>query len=116
MAYGQMFTAGSLRYRVKIQRPTETRNSVGETVLEWHDYQDRWAAIENLTGRELIANSRQEFTLTHRVVLRGTSVDVPPDMKPQYRVIWGDRRLEINSVLSVDRGRWVELLCSEIKT
>ena len=116
MGYGDMFTPGALRNRVKIQCPTETRNSVGETVLEWSDYADRWAAISTLTGREIIANSRQEFTLTHRVVIRGGSVSGPPEIKPQFRIIWGDRRLEINSVISVDRNRWVEMLCSEIRT
>jgi SPP1 family predicted phage head-tail adaptor len=111
-----MFSAGALRYRVKIQRPIETRNSTGETVLTWEDFGDRWAAIETLTGREVIANSRQEFTMTHRVVVRGAATDGPPAILPQFRVLWGNRRLEINSVLSVDHGRWIEMICSEIKT
>jgi len=114
VAYGRMFNAGAMRYRILIQRPTEVRNSMGETILEWSDYAERWAAIENLTGKEIIANSRQEFTLTHRVVIRGFK-DGPPEILPQFRVMWNGRHLEINSVLSVDRGLWLEMLCSEIR-
>lgn len=109
------YSAGSLRYRVTVMRPVPGQNSMGENVPTWEPLYERWAGIENLTGRELIANSRQEFSLTHRVVLRG-SKDAPPDIFPQYKVVWGDRNLEISTVLSVDRGRWIELLCAEIRT
>lgn len=114
MPYIDRYSAGALRYRIRIQRPVEVKNQTGETVLDWEDYAERWASIESLSGREVIANSRQEFTLSHRVVIRGSS-DGPPEILPQFRIWWGDRHLEISSVLSVDRGRWIEMLCSEVR-
>lgn len=110
--YGEMFTPGAMRYRIVIERPETTRNNLGEPVVEWQPVATVWAAIKNLTGREVVANSRQEFTLTHRVVIRDL-----PGLLPSYRIMWEGRRLEINTVLSVrphEVVRWMELLCSEI--
>lgn len=111
--YGEMFTPGAMRFRVVIEAPEETRNSLGEVVKEWNAVATVWASIQNLTGREVVANSRQEFVLTHRVVIRFLA-----GILPSYRLVWGDRRLEISSVLTVDRTvanpKYLELLCSEV--
>ena len=110
MAYKDMFCAGALRYRVTILRPIEAKNSVGEVTHSWATLADRWAAIQQISGREIIANSREEFSLTHRVVIRGGV-----DILPQFKLAWGTRTLEISSVISIDRRRWTELLCAEIR-
>lgn len=111
--YGEMFTPGAMRFRVTIQRPEQKRNNLGESVTEWRDVSTVWASIQNLTGREVVANSRQEFTLTHRVAIR-----FQPGILPSHRVMWDGRRLEITSVLVMDRTvanpKWIELLCAEI--
>jgi len=114
MAYKDMFCAGAMRYRVTILRPIEAKNSVGEVTHSWATLSDQWAAIEQISGREIIANSREEFSLTHRVVIRGTR-DGAVDVLPQFKLAWGTRTLEISSVISIDRGRWTELLCAEIR-
>lgn len=115
MSLVTMMNAGALRYRIKIWWGEETKNQLGEVVFVWRFLRESWAAVESISGRERVTNSRQEFSTTHRVVLRGAR-DTAPDIHPNYRMTWGDRALEISSVNSLDRNRWIELQCTELRT
>ena len=103
--------AGDLRHAVTIQaRASEARNSFGEETFEWETHQQVWAAIEPLSGRELIDAHEVQAEITLRVRIRSLS-GVVPDM----RVLFGARILEIQAVIDLEeRGHEMHLMCREV--
>lgn len=103
-----MIRPGELRERVTIQVPAESRNSLGETILDWSEYTTRWASVEGLTAREALLNGKQETSVTHRVKMR--YVD---GLKHTMRVLWRGRVLDIVSLLEHNNRSEHEIICSE---
>lgn len=101
--------AGRLQHRVEIQKAIEIPDSFGEPLPTWVTQATRWAAVEPLSGRELFLAQQVQADVTHRVGLRFT-----PDVTPKMRVLFGERVLNIESVLdSTESGFELELLCKE---
>lgn len=103
-----MIRPGDLRERVVIQSPTESRNSLGETILDWSEYKTRWASVEGMSVREVLMNGKQEVSVTHRIRMR--YVD---GLKQTMRISWRGRILEIVSLLEHNNRSEHELICSE---
>lgn len=103
-----MIDPGRLRERVTIQRATETRNSIGETVQTWGTYVERYASVEGLSSREVLQSGQQQTEMTHRVRMR--YVD---GLKQTDRILWRGRVLEITSLLEHGNRSEHELLCVE---
>lgn len=103
--------AGQLTKRITIQRPptTETRNSFGEVVESWEKVCDAWAAVFPLSGREILRSQQVQPDITHRVVMRHRS-----GIEPKHRILFGDRVLQIETVINLEEsGERLELLCKE---
>ncbi len=102
--------AGQLRHRVHIQQlGTRVDDGMGggsiipETVLTVN------AAIEPLTGDELLRAGQLESTLTHRVRIRYIE-----GVKPSWQVKYGTRIFDIDRVIDPEeRHRELELMCTE---
>lgn len=62
--------SGQLQHRIEIQSPTETRDSMGQTVTTWQTTHVRWAAINPLSDREQFYASQVRPETTHRVIFR----------------------------------------------
>lgn len=100
--------AGRLRERVTVQQASETRNALGETVLSWSTYAERWASVEGVSSRESLSYGQQQIDVTHRVRMRYLS-----GLTQSMRLQWRGRTLEIISLLEHGNRSEHELLCQE---
>lgn len=102
--------AGTMRHQITIQRATVTRDTFGAEVETWEELATVWAAVEPLSGRELIAAAAATADLSTRVRIR-----YRVGIKPTDRVVYGDRTLEILTVIDLDeRHREMHLMCREV--
>lgn len=101
--------AGHLRHRIVIQQSIITRDSYGQPVASWVSVATVWAAIEPLSGRELIAAQAVQSEITTRISLRYL-----PGITSAMRVVHGTRIYNIKTLLNLDeRNRELQLMCSE---
>lgn len=101
---------GKLRHRVTLQELVKTDDGYGGIVETWQDVATVWAAIEPLRGNERYTAQQVQSELTHKVTIRYRA-----GIKPQMRILYGNRVFDIEAVIDVDeRHRWLELLCSEV--
>lgn len=103
-----MIDPGKLRERVTIERATESRNALGETVLKWETFAERWASVEGVSSREFLQAGQQQIDMSHRVRLR--YVD---GLTQNMRFAWRGRKLEIVSLLEHGNRSEHEALCQE---
>lgn len=103
-----MMDAGKLRDRVTVQQASGSRNSLGETVLTWADWQTVWASVEGVSARESIAAGQQQTEITHRVRLRFL-----PGLTQGMRFTWRSRTLEIANLLEHGNRTEHEAICVE---
>jgi SPP1 family predicted phage head-tail adaptor len=99
---------GELRERVVIQAPSETVNSLGETVLSWGTYAERWASVEGASAREALAAGQMDVTISHKVKMRYLD-----GLTQKMRIMWRGRILEIVSLLEHANRSVHELVCQE---
>ena len=106
--------AGTLGRRIKIQRPSTIKDSLGAPSRTWIDVATVWADIQPLSGREAVIASRISVELTHQITVRYQSIFENPQLVAQYRVIYKSRIFNIHSALNEDEKRvLVILLASE---
>lgn len=103
-----MIDPGRLRERVTVQQATQTRNRLGESVLSWATFAERWASVQGLSSRELLLSGQQQTEATHRVRMRYLD-----GLTNSMRLLWRGRVLEITSLLEHDNRTEHELLCTE---
>ena len=104
-----MIDAGSLRERVTVQQASESRNALGETVLSWATFAERWASVEGVLARESLAYGQNEITVTHKVKMRFLE-----GLTQRMRLQWRGRTLEIVSLLEHGSRSEHELICQEV--
>jgi SPP1 family predicted phage head-tail adaptor len=103
-----MINAGSLRERVTVQQASESRNALGENVLSWATFAERWASVEGVSARESLAYGQNEITVTHKVKMRYLS-----GLTQRMRLQWRGRTLEIVSLLEHNNRSEHEAICME---
>ena len=103
-----MINAGSLRERVTVQQASESRNALGETVLSWATFAERWASVEGVSSRESLAYGQQQISVSHRVRLRYLT-----GLTQSMRLVWRGRTLEIVSLLEHGNRSEHEIICQE---
>ncbi len=102
--------AGNLRNKVIIQQATEAQDTFGEPDVSWSTFATVWASIEPLRGDEYFTAQQTGASISHRVRMRYLD-----GVLPKMRILWGERVLEITSVLNVyERNRNMELMCFEV--
>jgi SPP1 family predicted phage head-tail adaptor len=64
--------AGRLRHRIRIEHQVQTKNSFGETSLEWEQYgtSNFWCEIRPMSARELFTAQSIESETTTLIVMR----------------------------------------------
>jgi len=100
--------AGTLRERVTVQQATETRNRLGESVLEWATFTEVWANVQGVSAREFLLAGQQQIELSHRVKMRYLT-----GLTSKMRLSWRGRTLEIISILEHENRSIHELICQE---
>ena len=104
--------AGKLRHFVSFQVPTVEIDSNGDQTETWvdsFDAQEFPAAIEPLSGRELIAAAQVHAEVTTRILLQYI-----PGILPEMRVVHRGVNYNIRSIIPDDKylTRHVTLLCT----
>lgn len=107
--------SGRLRHRVKIQKRLTPQNEVGEAEIRFVDWENAWASVEPLTGRELFAAQQIQSQVNTRIRIRFLAgvtelmrvvhtVDIANDIIETY---------DIEAVLQDSRSgrREMQLLC-----
>ena len=101
--------AGQLRRRVTIQQRSATQDEYGQPLNSWTDVTTVCAAIEPMSGRELLAAQAVNSEVSHNVTIRYI-----PGITAAMRLNYGGRLFNIHSVLDEnERHRMLTLQCSE---
>jgi SPP1 family predicted phage head-tail adaptor len=107
-------SAGMLTRRIKIQRPSTIKDSVGAPCRSWLDVATVWAEIQPLSGKEAVIANRISAELSHQIIVRYQSLFGNPQQVAQMRVLYKARIFNIHSALNEDEKRTqIILLASE---
>lgn len=103
--------ASRLRHRMVLQeKGTVTQSASGQEEFTWVDVAILPSEARPTSGREVLRNGVSLALATTIVSTRYRA-----GVKPQMRLLWGDRTLGIEQAIDVDgRGRELELLCTEV--
>lgn len=64
---------GNLRHRIRIEQQVKTKNSFGETSVNWEEVGTYWCQIRPLSARELYTAQEMQPELTAVIVMRYVS-------------------------------------------
>ena len=107
-------SAGMLTRRIKIQRPSTIKDSVGAPCRSWLDVATVWADNQPLSGKEAVIANRISAELSHQIIVRYQSLFDNPQQVAQMRVLYKARIFNIHSALNEDEKRTqIILLASE---
>ena len=100
---------GKMRYRVKVENPTNTRDSGGGLAQSYTTFSNIYANIKptnaNSTYRQGIVTEK----VTHEVTMRYMD-----NISTNSRVTYGTRNFNVRGIINVDeRDRFLKLLCEE---
>jgi SPP1 family predicted phage head-tail adaptor len=101
--------SGQLRHRVTIQESTGV-NVGGVPVGTWTDVVTVWAAVEDLSGRELMSAQQISADVTTKITMRWRA-----GISPKMRAVLGTRVFDIQTPgLDLEgRRREMHMLCKE---
>jgi SPP1 family predicted phage head-tail adaptor len=105
-----MQSAGSMRERVTILAPSESKNAFGESSISFVEADTVWASVMGLSAREVLQAMQANAIITHKIRIR-----FYPDITFQHRLSWRGRILEIASVVERDVRTIHELLAREVQ-
>lgn len=104
----EVIRAGDLRERVTFQTRDAGQDAAGQPILTWSDAFTSWAAIEPLSGRDLIQAQIANAQVTHQVTVRYRSEFADPIQAAKMRIVYGSRIFAITSCLNqLERRRAV---------
>lgn len=104
--------AGQLRFRIVVEEPIETRNTVGEPVKQWIFRGSVWGAIDPIRGSERYSASQEKATVDTVIKVRGNSA---PYLTTKMRMKHRDRVFDIDSIIDANsRNIYTEVYCQEV--
>jgi SPP1 family predicted phage head-tail adaptor len=98
---------GAMRCRVKLQSPLRVADEIGGAAILWSDQAEVWAAVDALSAHQSAAFDITLSAATFRVVIYRRE-----DVRPSWRVLWGERVLRVLGVVD-GGGRRIDLMCEE---
>lgn len=106
------FLAGHLRrHRVTIEVKASSPNGVGQRVPTWSTLEERWAEVEDISGRTFLVGQAASARARTQVTLR-----LPLTLTPHtHRIRFGDRILSPVHLERDPDGVFVRVLCDEDK-
>lgn len=106
--------AGQFRQRVTLEREgPAVYDSRGQLESAPQTVATVWARVVPLQGEEAVVARKLEANTSHEVTIRYSS-DVA-GVTPEWWVVWGSRRLDINQALNPEhRDKEIVLLCAEL--
>lgn len=101
---------GALRHRIILQQRTQVSSATGAKTETWNDVAPLRAEIKPHAARELSAADNRYQETSHQITIRYRA-----GVSAQMRVLFGSRVFQIETVInSMERNRWLHLLCQEI--
>lgn len=107
--------AGKFRNLITIQQPTSAQQTDGSYGVTWSTFATVYAAIEPLTGKELVMAGGVETMYTHRIRTRAIG-GITPNMRVQFVDGFSGvtRYFSIVHIRNVESGnREMQLICEE---
>jgi SPP1 family predicted phage head-tail adaptor len=109
--------AGTLTRLVTFQALGASPDSYGgqpSAAGTWTDVKSVYAAIEPLSGRELLAAQQLSIDVTHRITVRYDAALADPRIVAAMRVVYGARYFNVRAAMNIDEGnRVIELAATE---
>lgn len=106
--------AGLLNRRITLQSLSNSLDIYGIAVPTWSDVMTLWAAIEPLTGQELLSASHLASTVSHKITVRYQNAFADTRMVAGYRAVYKGRIFNVHAALNETEGNvLVTLLASE---
>ena len=110
MITGKYIGSGDLREPVTLQSASSSQNGKGEVVDSWSTLFTTRAKVEPMRGAEFARMAITQAQSDYRITIRKRSTVV----EPEFRVIWGSKTLDVQSVIEIGaERRFIELLCKE---
>jgi SPP1 family predicted phage head-tail adaptor len=89
-----------LRHRITIERITRAGDGQGGQVDTWVSVATVWASVDVVSQSERLWGQKLAYQRTHKIIMRYMS-GITTDM----RIVFGDRRFQIKSVVSPEERR-----------
>jgi len=100
--------AGKLKHRITIQRATVARSGRGVATETWAELITVWAFVRHLQGRELFAAQQEHAEVTIKISIRYRA-----GIRASDRVVFGNKILDIKSIIPDPEGQGIVLYCAE---
>lgn len=101
--------SGKLNQRIELQSLTATADTFGEPIKIWATYSTVWAAVNPLSGRELLYAQQVSSESNIRILIRYNTTITVKD-----RIKYGTRYFDINAIIDKDmKNEQMELMCKE---
>ena len=113
---GPVVSAGKLRHRVvwQVREQLQSAKS-GAVSIGWSGGKTLWAQVQPINGRERFTADQAVSEISHRVFIRTPASGPRPNAEDRLK--FGGRILNITQSIDRDeRGRMMELLCTEENT
>lgn len=102
-------TVAGLRARITLLRPAPTGDDIGGQIVEFVSAGDVWARVSASSAGDTAIYDGEGARTNYRVEIR-----MRRDVKPDWRVAWGERALRIASIADADaQGALLILSCEE---
>jgi SPP1 family predicted phage head-tail adaptor len=102
-----MASAGTLNWRIQVQRVEIQANEFNEPVETWVDLVSVWAERKEVSARERLAAQQVGAELTTRFTIRYSSQT--KDINPRDRIVFDGNIYNITATRNIDRNRWREI-------
>ena len=100
---------GKMRYRVKIQFPSDGVDDYGNAVDVWEDLTTVWADIAPISGREYFSAQQAVSETQFKIYIRYLD-----GVSPKMRVVRDEKAYEILAVLGDKRSGMLTLMVKEL--
>lgn len=102
---------GRLRNKITLQERTASEDpATGQPLDIWIDVGTAWARVEDLSGRDFYEAASEQSQVITPIEMR-----FRPGVKPEMRVVCGDRTFQIDSIQRpTNRRERMILMCSEL--
>lgn len=103
--------AGRLNQEITLKSPLATTNAIGEAVVTYSDVVTVWAAVEPEKASERMSDGLIFGKAVYKIIIRYRS-----DVTSEWKIDWGDKTLELKSVLNpYNRNKQLEIKATEIE-
>ena len=100
---------GKMRYRVKVERATNTRDAGGGLSQDFNPVTTIYANIKPKNANSVYRQGMLQEKVTHEITIRYMK-----NIDTNSKITFGTRSFAVNGIINVDeRDRFLTLLCEE---